>query len=129
MMATMDASFVTIDPQSTVSASEQLRTQILAGVQSGRLAAGDKLPTVRGLADQLGLAANTVAKAYRALEKDEVIETRGRNGSFVSASGDSTHRQAQLAAAAYADRITTLGLAPSEALALAAAALGIRSPG
>lgn len=126
MITTMDASFVTFDPQSTTPASEQLRTQILAGVQSGRLAAGDKLPTVRGLAEHLGLAANTVAKAYRALEQDEVIETRGRNGSFVSASGDSTHRQAQLAAAAYADRIRTLGVDPAEALALAAAALGIR---
>ena len=126
-MATMDASFVAIDPQSPTPAFEQLRTQILAGVQSGRLTAGDKLPTVRGLADQLGLAANTVAKAYRALEQDEVIETRGRNGSFVSASGDSTHRQAQLAAVAYADRIKKLGVDPAEALALAAAALGIRS--
>ena len=124
----MDASFVTIDPHSTTSAAEQVRTQILAGVQAGQLTAGDKLPTVRGLADHLGLAANTVAKAYRALEHDEVIETRGRNGSFVAASGDSTHRQAQLAAVAYADRITKLGLPPAEALALAAAALGIRSP-
>jgi DNA-binding transcriptional regulator YhcF (GntR family) len=122
----MDASFVTIDPQSNTPVYEQLRTQVIAGVKSGRLTAGDKLPTVRGLADALGLAANTVAKAYRALEHDEVIETRGRNGSFVSASGDSTHRQAQLAAAAYAERITSLSLEPAEALALVAAALGIR---
>lgn len=128
MITTMDASFVTIDSRSSTSASEQLRTQILAGVQSGRLSAGDKLPTVRGLADHLGLAANTVAKAYRALEQDEVIETRGRNGSFVSASGDSTHRQAQLAAVVYADRIATLGVSSAEAIALAAAALGIREP-
>ena len=42
------------------------------------------LPTVRALAADLGLAANTVAKAYRALETDGVIETRGRAGTFVS---------------------------------------------
>jgi DNA-binding transcriptional regulator YhcF (GntR family) len=113
-----------VDPLSATPPFEQVRVQIIEAVRSGRLAAGTRLPPVRTLAVELGLATNTVARAYRALERDEVIETRGRNGSFVAATGDATHRQAQLAAIAFADRIARLGVDPAEALALAAAALG-----
>jgi len=116
-------SFLAIDSTSATPPFEQLRRQIIDAVRSGELAAGTRLPPVRALAPELGLATNTVARAYRALEHDEVIETRGRNGSFVAATGDVTHRQAQLAAIAFADRITSLGVEPAEALALAAAAL------
>jgi len=116
----------TIDPRSSTPPFEQLRVQLIDGVRSGAIAPGAKLPTVRGLADELGLAANTVARAYRELEADEVIETRGRNGSFVSATGDATQKQAQLAAAAYADRITALGVEPEDALAMVRAALESR---
>nr|BBJ54824.1 hypothetical protein SAVMC3_74530 [Streptomyces avermitilis] len=56
---------------------EQVRAQIAEQARSGELPVGYRLPTVRGLAESLGLAANTVAKAYRALESDGVIETRG----------------------------------------------------
>jgi DNA-binding transcriptional regulator YhcF (GntR family) len=117
-------SFLTIDPTSPTPPFEQLRVQLIDAVRSGELAAGTRLPPVRTLAAELGLATNTVARTYRALERDEVIETRGRNGSFVAATGDVTHRQAQLAAIAYADRVTGLGVDPAEALALVTAALG-----
>ncbi|MFE0376824.1 GntR family transcriptional regulator, partial [Streptomyces inhibens] len=68
---------LTIDPASAVAPFEQVRTQIADRARDGGLPVGYKLPTVRGLAEDLGLAANTVAKAYRALESDGVIETRG----------------------------------------------------
>ena len=51
---------------------------------TGELAAGQKLPTVRQLASDLGLAPNTVARAYRELEADRVINTQGRRGTFVA---------------------------------------------
>ncbi|MFG2711456.1 GntR family transcriptional regulator [Streptomyces goshikiensis] len=98
---------------------EQLRTQIADAARAGRLPVGYKLPTVRGLAEELGLAANTVAKAYRALEGDGVIETRGRNGTFVAAAGDSAAREAAAAAQAYAERARRLGLSYEEATAAA----------
>ncbi len=119
----MPLSFLTIDSTSATPPFEQLRMQLIEAVRSGELAAGTRLPPVRALAADLGLATNTVARAYRALERDEVIETRGRNGSFVASTGDATHRQAQLAAIVYADRVTGLGVDPAEALALVAAAL------
>jgi DNA-binding transcriptional regulator YhcF (GntR family) len=96
---------------------EQVRAQISEQARSGALPVGYRLPTVRGLAESLGLAANTVAKAYRALEADGVIETRGRNGTFVAAAGPAAEREAAAAAKAYADRAHRLGLAQDAALA------------
>ncbi|NQX26423.1 GntR family transcriptional regulator [Microbacteriaceae bacterium VKM Ac-2854] len=116
---------IVIDPESGVAPFEQVRAQVVAAVAAGDVTAGDRLPTVRGLADELGLAANTVAKAYRALEADGMIETRGRNGSFVTPQGDAAQQQAQLAARAFAERVTQLGLNPAEALALVQAALHV----
>ncbi|MEZ7004708.1 GntR family transcriptional regulator [Streptomyces sp. AD55] len=96
---------------------EQVRAQISEQARSGALPAGYRLPTVRGLADSLGLAANTVAKAYRALETDGVIETRGRNGTFVAAAGSAAEREGAAAALAYAERARRLGLTRADALA------------
>ncbi|MGW0365637.1 GntR family transcriptional regulator [Streptomyces sp. NPDC002990] len=105
---------------------EQLRAQIAERARSGELPAGFKLPTVRGLAQELGLAANTVAKAYRALEADGVVETRGRNGTFVAAAGDAASREAAAAAQAYADRVRRLGLTEAQAVTAATDALRAR---
>jgi DNA-binding transcriptional regulator YhcF (GntR family) len=91
-------------------------------VASGELVAGDRLPPVRTLAGELGLAVNTVARAYRELEASGVIETRGRAGSFVT--GDDVQRRAKQAATEYADTVRALGLSPEDALALVARALG-----
>jgi DNA-binding transcriptional regulator YhcF (GntR family) len=114
---------ITINNHSTTPPFEQLRVQLIGQVQSGELAAGTRLPTVRKLAEDLGLAPNTVARAYRELEADHFIETRGRNGSFVSAQGDAAQKQAQEAARAYADRIRKLGIPRAEALTYVTGAL------
>jgi DNA-binding transcriptional regulator YhcF (GntR family) len=114
---------ITIDTHSATPPFEQLRVQLVDQVQSGELAAGTRLPTVRKLAEDLGLAPNTVARAYRELEADHFIETRGRNGSFVSAQGDAAQKQAQEAARAYADRVRKLGIPTSQALAYVKGAL------
>lgn len=110
---------------SGVPSYEQVRAQIAEQARGGTLPVGYKLPTVRGLAQDLGLAANTVAKAYRALEADGVIETRGRHGTFVAAAGDAAAREASAAAQAFAERARRLGL--SEAAALAAARDALRA--
>ncbi len=112
-----------IDQDAGAAPYEQLRAQISEQARSGALPVGYKLPTVRGLAESLGLAANTVAKAYRVLEADGVIETRGRGGTFVAAAGDAAEREAAAAAQSYADRVRRLGLTESAALSLARDAL------
>ena len=73
-----------LDPGSPHPPFEQIKAQISEGRATGALAAGFRLPPVRRLAEELGLAANTVARAYRELESEGVIETRGRAGSFVT---------------------------------------------
>ncbi|MFE0423235.1 GntR family transcriptional regulator [Streptomyces sp. NPDC058953] len=106
---------IDIDTASGVAPFEQLRAQVAELARSGALPVGHRLPTVRGLADELGLAPNTVAKAYRALETDGVVETRGRNGTFVAAAGDAAVRELAHAAAAFAERAHRLGADPDAA--------------
>ncbi|MFJ3196086.1 GntR family transcriptional regulator [Streptomyces griseoviridis] len=106
-----------IDIDDSAAPYEQVRAQISEQARAGTLPVGYRLPTVRGLAESLGLAANTVAKAYRALEADGVIETRGRNGTFVAAVGPAAEREAAAAAQVYAERARRLGLGEATALA------------
>ncbi|MWB97950.1 GntR family transcriptional regulator [Agromyces seonyuensis] len=115
---------ITVNPEGVLPPFEQIRVQIVDAVRGERLAAGAKLPTVRALAADLDLAVNTVAKAYKALEADGVIETRGRAGTFVAALGDPAERRAKTAAADYATLVDRLGLSADEALAYIRAALG-----
>lgn len=107
---------ITLDPASGTPPYEQIRAQVADRVDRGALQPGDRLPTVRRLADDLGVAANTVARAYRELEQAGVVETRGRSGTFVT--GDQVARKAKEAAAAYLAQTKALGLSDAEALAL-----------
>lgn len=75
-----------IDPDSAVPSYEQLRQQVSALVLIGALEAGARLPSIRQLANDLGLASGTVARAYRELEADGVVRTRGRHGTTISGS-------------------------------------------
>jgi DNA-binding transcriptional regulator YhcF (GntR family) len=107
---------ITLDPAGATAPYEQIRAQLVEQVERGELGPGDRLPTVRRLAEDLGVAANTVARAYRELEQAGVIETRGRAGSFVT--GDQVERRAKQAAADFLAQAKALGLTPAEALAL-----------
>lgn len=121
-----------VDPSSSDPPFEQVRGQLAAAIGDGRLAAGTRLPTVRGLADELGLATNTVARAYRELEAAGLVLTRGRLGTVVSpdgaaaASGERGPDEARggpapalrLAAADYVRAARAAGLPEAEAVAL-----------
>ncbi len=72
-----------VDLNSPVPPYEQIRVQVVALVRVGRLKAGAKLPPIRQLAGDLGLAPGTVQRAYRELESDGVVATRGRHGTVV----------------------------------------------
>jgi len=114
---------LTIQPKSPVPPFEQLRQQLLEQIHSGQLTAGTRLPTVRRLADDLGIAPNTVARCYRELEQAGVIETRGRNGTVVAWSPDGADREVEQAAQTFADRIRGLGYDTERALELVRGAL------
>lgn len=104
-----------VDPHGEDPPFEQLRRQIAARVTSGQLEAGTRLPTVRALATEVGLAVNTVARVYRELETDGVVVTSGRRGTFVSPSRAAADRDVQAAAAAYVDAVRRAGLGVTDA--------------
>ncbi|RLP72699.1 GntR family transcriptional regulator [Mycetocola tolaasinivorans] len=101
---------VRIDPQDPTPPFEQIRAQIVAAATEGSMPAGTRIPTVRALATELGLAAGTVAKAYRKLEEDGVIETRGRAGSVIAAAADSGRQQIEVRAHELVLRARELGV-------------------
>jgi GntR family transcriptional regulator len=78
---------LTVDPRSGVPIYLQIIEQIKRSIALGVLQAGEQLPTVKQLAVDLTVNPNTVARAYRDLERDDVIETAPGRGSFVRADG------------------------------------------
>ena len=107
--------WIKIDGRASRPLFDQLRNQIIGGVRSGRLPAGVRLPTVRELARELGLAVNTVARAYRELEAAGIVETRGRFGTFV-ARVDPADATMAAAARSFAEVARTLGVGKHDAL-------------
>lgn len=76
---------IVIDHNSRIPIYEQIKTQIIALINSGVIAPGDKLPSLRALASDLSLNFNTIKKVFALLEADGVIESRQGAGFFVTA--------------------------------------------
>lgn len=111
---------ITVDTRSPVPPYEQIRTQVSAHTTQGSLRPGDRLPTVRQLARDLGIAVNTVARAYRELEQNGVVVSRGRHGTFVTDAGDVDRPAHNLddAVRAYVDTARGFGLSRADAVQL-----------
>lgn len=77
---------VTVDSHDSTPIYAQLERGVRAAIATGRLRPGDQLPTVRQMAVELQVNANTVARVYAELERSGVIETKRGVGSFISAS-------------------------------------------
>ncbi len=114
-----------IDPDSPVPPFEQLRSQIDTAIRTGLLIPGTQLPTVRQLAGDLGLAPNTVARAYKTLEASGLVEGRGRRGTRVrdtpALSTPERRRLLMAAANRYLDEANRAGFDAAEAIAIAKA--------
>ncbi|HEX3731893.1 MAG TPA: GntR family transcriptional regulator [Mycobacteriales bacterium] len=119
---------ITLDVSPSMPPYEQVRVQLASQIVDGVLAVGTRLPTVRGLAAELGLATNTVARAYRELEEAGLVETKGRAGTFVSAAGEQSRVRAEQAARQYAAATAGLGLNVAELLEIVRAALPAQAP-
>ena len=76
---------ITVDLRSAIPPYEQIRSQISSLVALGALAPGTRLPTVRSLAADLGIATGTVARAYKELEAAGLVDSRRRGGTVVTA--------------------------------------------
>lgn len=118
-----------VDTRSPVPPYEQIRAQLATLIVTGQLPPGRRLPPVRQLAGDLGLAAGTVARAYRELEAAGHVTTRRAAGTRVSQASRPTPHAAQLAELAqeFADAVLALGVDADAALIAARAALDRRS--
>ena len=115
----METSFLRPNPSSGVPIYLQLIEQVKHAIETGALRAGEQLPGIRPLAERLVINPNTVAKAYRELEHEGVIELRHGAGAFVS--GDRRPRQmtnnvraGQAIVAAAVERLRARGLGEDE---------------
>lgn len=87
------------NPTSGVPIYLQLMEQIKHAIETGALRAGDQLPGIRTLAEMLVMNPNTVAKVYRELEHERIIELRHGTGAFVTDKADSRSRTNKVQAA------------------------------
>ena len=85
------AGVLTVDPRDSTPIYAQLERGVRAAIATGRLRPGDQLPTVRQMAVDLQVNANTVARVYAELERSGVIETKRGVGSFIAASPAQAH--------------------------------------
>jgi GntR family transcriptional regulator len=110
------------DDKSGVPIYRQIQDQIRYGIASGRLSAGEQLPTVRGLAVDLGVNPNTVIKAYTELERQGILTTEQGSGTFVAGlpavALAPKDRQAKLAAlcAEFLGQVAQYGFGPDDVL-------------
>jgi len=93
-----------VDASSPLAPFEQVRDQLGDLIAAGGLAEGERLPTVRGLATELGLAAGTVARAYKELEAAGLVSTRSRAGTVVAPQAQSAEVALRAAARTFAAR-------------------------
>ncbi|MEO6834957.1 MAG: GntR family transcriptional regulator [Candidatus Tumulicola sp.] len=107
---------LTVDPRSGVPIYLQIIEQVKRSVALGILQAGEQLPTVKQLALDLTINPNTVARAYRDLERDSVIETAPGRGSFVRSDG--VGNSAKTAAADVARDALDVGLREAKSVGL-----------
>jgi GntR family transcriptional regulator len=117
---------ISVDVDSPVPPYEQIRRQIAAFVQGGLLAPGARLPAMRALAADLGVAVGTVARAYTELEAAGLVTSRRRTGTVVAEQAGRrppTDASVQAAALELAARARASGLDEDAVLALVRAAL------
>src|SRR5437763_5431867 len=116
------------NPASGVPIYLQLMEQVKHAIETGALRPGEQLPGIRPLAEELVINPNTVAKAYRELEHEGVIELRHGAGAFVSANArlnklTAKLRIAQTTVAAAVERLRARGVTDDEIRRLVAAEL------
>jgi GntR family transcriptional regulator len=114
---------ISVDLGAPVPPYEQVRAQVAGLIARGALAEGERLPTVRALAADLGLAVNTVARAYKELEAEGMVTTRRRAGTVVAHGSQAADVALNRSAAEYAACAARAGLSESAAMDLVRAAL------
>lgn len=111
----VDGILLSLDPESTEPPFRQLKAQIVEAIRSGALTPGTRMPVIRTMATEVGIAARTAAKVYSELEEAGLLEGRGRAGTFVMAA-DEASAVLTRAANEFAARVSGSGFTLDEAL-------------
>lgn len=114
---------ITLDMTAATPPYEQVRAQLAGHIRVGALRPGDKLPVVRALAADLGVATNTVARAYRELEAGGLVTTRRRVGTIVQPGAAPPSPEVRDGAATFVRQAREAGLSDHEILDLVRGAL------
>jgi DNA-binding transcriptional regulator YhcF (GntR family) len=114
---------VVLDMTAATPPYEQVRAQLAGHIRAGALRPGDKLPVVRALAADLGVATNTVARAYRELEAVGLVTTRRRVGTIVQAAPTPADAELRAHATAFAQAARREGLSDEAVIDLVRGAL------
>ncbi|MGZ8741296.1 MAG: GntR family transcriptional regulator [Nocardioides sp.] len=114
---------VTLDMLAATPPYEQVRAQLAGHIRAGALRPGDKLPVVRALAADLGVATNTIARAYRGLEAGGLVTTRRRVGTIVQAPPSPAGPELQEQAVLFVRAARSAGLADEEVVDLVRGAM------
>jgi len=83
MMKEAGSMLLKLDFESDIPIYQQIRNQVVMGIAAGRLAAGERLPTIRALAEEAGINMMTASKAYQLLKQEGYIRTDRRSGAVV----------------------------------------------
>lgn len=119
---------IVIDDAAAVPVYEQVRSQVAGAIASGALPDGERLPAARVLAADLGVAVNTVGRAYAELESAGLVVGRRRTGTVVTHAGHGAVPADVLAAAQrFALRASAAGLRTEQAVDLVRSAMCARS--
>ncbi len=112
---------LTFDFSSPIPIYMQIRNQIVIGIAEEKLKPGEKLPTIRALAEESGINMMTVSKAYQLLKQEGYIITDRRSGAVVAASGKTSVRPESLEALRlYISELRLSGMNREEILTLCA---------
>lgn len=114
---------VTIELGTATPVYEQIRSQLAGAITGGQLAGGTRLPSVRALAADLGIAVNTVVRAYAELEASGFIVNRRGSGAVVADPGTATPPSAIAAAGRLAAVAATVGLTTDQVIDLVRSAM------
>lgn len=104
------ASRIVLHSDSGVPPWRQVRDQLIALVEQGHLPVGARLPTIRQLATDLDVAPGTVARAYKELESDGLLQTARRHGTVVAAAPRARSDPLRVAAETFVDTARSLGV-------------------
>lgn len=111
----VDGIVLALAPDSTEPPFRQLKGQIVEAIRRGTLTPGTRMPAIRTMATEVGIAARTAAKVYSELEEAGMLEGRGRSGTFVT-TPDLTSAVLTRAAEEFAERAVDSGFTLNEAI-------------